>query len=266
MKIISRPKFLIVSNMRSGSTWLQGMLGSLPSVFSDYEFKWRPTYPASPVHWVINGPECNIARALDSMAPEASIVGSKLVLDPVHLSIQEFADLSKTLASDIRIIHLSRNYRQIFVSRHRGVGHRPNPDRSSSISSLIISNTIDKSFAAFQIAEKVRRPQEVMREEVLAELDTFISNDEWVASLCGRHDYYMSIDYENIKRDFENIAQFVGADEDSNIISQCLACSPLLRLPITDDASIVSNIDDFHVDFESYEQRRLKTIVSPSIV
>jgi hypothetical protein len=48
-----RSKFLIVSNMRSGSTWLETAFGALSDVFTDFESECGVSYKPSIGHYVL---------------------------------------------------------------------------------------------------------------------------------------------------------------------------------------------------------------------
>ena len=76
-----RSKFLIVSNMRSGSTWLETALGALPDVFTDFEFKCDVTYQPSAVHYVLTEQTPQVTDVLEGMASTAPVTGSKFVFD-----------------------------------------------------------------------------------------------------------------------------------------------------------------------------------------
>ena len=81
-----RSKFLLVSNMRCGSTWLTATLGALPDAVTDYEIKWKVNYPPHEIYYVLDEASPKISEFLDSLDPKSPISGSKFVFDPVELT------------------------------------------------------------------------------------------------------------------------------------------------------------------------------------
>jgi hypothetical protein len=112
-----KSKFLIVCNARSGSTWLSTTLGSLPDVFTEYEFKWKPLNKIPvPLHYILNKPETQIAPILDSIDNHHPVVGSRLVLGPRYHSSEDFNSIKSCLSEDLKIIHIHRSYEEILFS------------------------------------------------------------------------------------------------------------------------------------------------------
>ena len=81
IKSARRTKFLVMSNLRSGSTWLETMLGALPDVFTDFEFKFAISYRPSAVHRVLSEDLPSVTDVLEGMVSRAPVVGSKFVFD-----------------------------------------------------------------------------------------------------------------------------------------------------------------------------------------
>ena len=98
-----RQRFLIVSNARTGSTWLETLLGALPDVAVDYEFKWRPDYQPHGVHLVIPDENFSCRAGIDSISVSAPVVGSKLVLDPRSHGQKELLSLERTIEPVLNI-------------------------------------------------------------------------------------------------------------------------------------------------------------------
>src|SRR5262249_51801694 len=99
-----RAKFLIIGNMRSGTTWLQTMLGALPDVATDYEIKWAPTYQPSGAHIVLDDASLSVSEMLAQFESDAPVVGSKFVFDPLELTRLDMLALKDKIGEDVRII------------------------------------------------------------------------------------------------------------------------------------------------------------------
>ena len=112
---------MIVSGNRCGSTLLECMLGELADVSVDFEFQWTDKVP-TPAH-VSLMQQNDIKSFLRESLPKNRILGSKLVVPPVHsISNKNISDLSK-IFKNIFIIHIGRNYFDSFLSKYRGSGH-----------------------------------------------------------------------------------------------------------------------------------------------
>ena len=65
---MTKQHFLIVSNVRTGSTWLQFMLGDLKDVETDFEVKIPPLgYEPAPIHKVIESTDFSFPDFFDSI-------------------------------------------------------------------------------------------------------------------------------------------------------------------------------------------------------
>jgi len=110
-------KFLILCNARSGSTWLSTTLGSLPDVFTEYEFKWKPLNKTPvPLHYILDQPKIQISTILDSIDNHHPVVGSRLVLGPRYHSPEDFNAIKSCICEDLKIIHIHRSYEDILFS------------------------------------------------------------------------------------------------------------------------------------------------------
>jgi hypothetical protein len=116
---------VVFSNPRSGSIWLDTMLGLLPDVHVDYELKWDTTYIPSDKHAVLHEHSKTISQLLEDMDTDAPVTGSKFVFDVLGLTPIDFRKLTSRIGSDIRIIHLMRNCRDVSLSIRRGFHHSP---------------------------------------------------------------------------------------------------------------------------------------------
>ena len=147
--------FLIVANPRTGSTWLQLMLDSLPDVKSDFEFKYsnqdslefladNTLYPNLTSN-VLSPTYTEILNA----NIKGKIKGSKLIMD-LNLQSLDLQTLRKLIdPNKVKIIHLVRNYQDIIESVSNGMYHvldKKNvvPGMSNLQSVLISKNHIRK--------------------------------------------------------------------------------------------------------------------------
>jgi len=115
---MGRKYFLIASNGRTGSSWLQTSLAVLPDVAADYEFKWHPTlYEPQSIHMVIPDGSFSSRAALDQFSADACVVGSKLTLDAhEYLGPGIIEQLGQAIEREIAIVHLTRNYFDTMLS------------------------------------------------------------------------------------------------------------------------------------------------------
>lgn len=244
------PHFLIVSNVRSGSTWLQTMLAALPDVGSDFEVKWRPSYPTSPVHLILDS-AANLAAALDLLGGGRPIAGSKLVLDALPLSDPQA--LTAAIPAGTRIVHLTRTYRSAFLSLLRGVRHLRNPDGYALNSPAIACHVDD----ALPLELMQPHGQPVSPGNCHRVLSYFLENDLWASTLRQRSDLsYMLVDYDDVGSSFEHIVRFIESRAAPDLIGRVLARPPLQRLPADAPHERVGNLDGLEPIFKSYETLR----------
>jgi hypothetical protein len=242
-----------VSNLRSGSTWLQTALGALPDVATDYEFKWGATYQPSAVHRVLDPESPTVSEILDEIDPAAEIAGSKFVFDPVELTRLDFLGIRDRLGEGVRIIHLVRQYRDVFLSRRRGFYHQLNKNRADSVGPRIRSAIVDADFA------KAVTPPPAQRVSLLDcfdELNVYLRNDVG-ATLLREGRPYLLIAYDRIKQDLMKIARFVGSAATPTHLADVIAHSPVLKLPPIEASKFVENIpelDRLIVDFDNLRE------------
>ncbi len=248
-----RAKFLIVSNMRSGSTWLQTALGALPDVATDYEMKWGIVYQPSIAHVLLDNDPRSVSEILDEMPSEAAVAGSKFVFDPTELTQADIQELREKLGSDVRIIHLVRRYRDIFVSRRRGFYHQLNKSSGWRLGDRI-GAAIER--ADFEHQKIVAEPQVVSRLDCYEELKAYLQNDIWATLLRTDGRPFLAVDYETISERLPEIATFSGSTATPEAIGPVLAHPPILKLPSVDAAGLVANIAELEPLFEHFEVLR----------
>ncbi len=250
-----RAKFLIAANMRTGSTWLEALLGTLPDIATEYELKWRPRFTPLPVHLPVDFGSPQIGQLLEAFESDQPVVGSKLILDLDYISGLEFAKLGDKIDGEIRIIHLVRNLREIFVSRRRGAYHRLNQDRKARVAprleAAIIEADIDKASAHLS-------PEEVTALDCYDELCVYVRNDARIARLRRTHRHYLRADYGEIAGRMTEIARFAGSEAAPEIIAAALANPPTLKLLPVEPDCVVTNIAELTPYFKYFEALRLR--------
>ena len=248
-----RGKFLIIGNMRTGSTWLETLLGALPDVVTEFELKWRPRYAPLAVHRVLDMSSPTVDHILEAFESDLPVAGSKLILDLDYLLPIEFTKLEAKLSPEIRIIHLTRDLRSIFLSRRRGVYHRLNRDSALRVSDRIRA-AIDEADIARARAQP--SPERVHKSDCYDELAIYVRNDARFAQLAGTHERYLHIDYDEVPRRLTEIARFVGSEAGPDITRGVLENSPTAKLPPVEHEQLVKNIDELAPLFEHFEALR----------
>jgi hypothetical protein len=257
-----RSKFLIVSNMRSGSTWLETALGALPDVFTDFEFKCGVTYQPSAVHYVLTEQTPQVTDVLEGMASTAPVTGSKFVFDR-DLTRREIMGLQAKLGQDVRLIHLTRSYRDVFLSRRRGFYHLLNVAKSAAIGQYIKTAILE---AEPPSSAPSTDAQIVGKFACFEELRQYIQNDESVALLRASGRPYFHVKYDEINNKLPEIAQFIESAATPAEIAETVANPPVLKLPKIAPASLVANIDELEPLFELAEAMRFNPMPAPSFL
>jgi len=278
-----RIKFLIVSNARSGSTWLEMMLGELPDVATDFEFKWRPRrYAPKPLHIVISDGGFSCADAMDRIKGGTSAVGSKLVLDPRVHTAQEYRDLARTIEPGIRVIHLTRDYADTLFSILRGTDNllREGYRRSgSALFETLREQTVPRAatahrgrfpsfprwmerLAAAAIPEGIKKGLRTRyrHRASVAEcrrfLDVMLAHDQWIAGLSSERGHAMRIDYAAVPARFADVTAFVGSNATNAEREKILEDPPTQKLPRVAVDELVSDVGAVRALAAEYQERR----------
>jgi uncharacterized protein YoxC len=252
-----RGKFLILGNMRTGSTWLETLLGALPDVVTEFELKWRPRYAPLVVHRVLDTSSPTVDDILEAFESVLPVAGSKLVLDLDYLSPIEFTKLAAKLSPEIRVIHLTRDLRSIFFSRRRGVYHRLNRDSPIRVSERIRA-AIDE--ADIDRAKAQPSPEWVHKSDCYDELATYVRNDARLAQLRRTGRDYLLVDYAEIEERMTEIARFAGSEAAPDVIAAVLANSPTIKLPPVQPEQLVTNLNELGPLFEHFEALRSRLL------
>jgi hypothetical protein len=247
--------------MRCGSTWLVATLGALPDVATDYEFKWRVPYSPADVHMVVDGASPPISQLLDNVCPRSAVVGSKFVFDGCALSDREFTQFSSKLDRKLRIIHLIRGFRNIFLSRRRGCYHKLNRDFSGRIGTKLKAAIVDADIGN----SGASKSSSVKPVDCYRELTAYFRNDASIVRLATSGHPYLRVHYDEIAARMFEIARFAGCTAPSDAIFEAVRQSPTIKLPAIDAASLVANIAELEPLFAHFEHLRKSALDAASV-
>jgi len=246
-------KFLLMSNMRTGSTWLITMLGALPDTVTDYELKWKVDYVPQDVHYVLDELSPTVSDILDGLADGAAVLGSKFVFDPVKLTSAEFLKLRSKLDAEVRVVHLVRRYRDIFLSRRRGALHRFNESSSWRLGKHF-RTALD--VRPEDLCLPMAAPACVSRAACFKELKIYLKNDVWISSMRETGVQYLKVSYETLRAKMPEVVSFIGSTATPDQISAVVRAPVTLKLPEVTPAQLVENIAELDPLFEEFERLR----------
>ena len=244
--------FLIISNMRSGSTWLQTMLGELSDVVTDYELKWKPAYDLEKIHIGLDH-DFEFRNFFESLG-NTKVKGSKLTFD--FFEINEIEELSDIIPSEVAIIHLTRDYFEILNSFYRGICHNYNDSVLLALKSPIVHDALLRSKKIFSnIKEKTieEKKREVLEDEAEKHLQIFLSVDEWAHKLSSTNPYFR-VDYSEMGEKFFDLVRFIGSDETEQKITSVLKSPPTVKLP---HEIVIRNLKQIRALSEKYNTIKL---------
>lgn len=259
---MKRRHFLIISNLRSGSTLLESMIGALPGVYADKEIKWRDSVAEPlPVHLMLPDQPADLTEWIDSQLDvgDAEIVGSKLVFNQSQISAGDLEKIKNLIPRDWYVIHVTRNFKDIFFSRRRGVGHIENaagvPIVGPSIRDAVVNSQVgDLNTVSCDY---------VSRTACYRELTDYLEHDLWALSLKKDFRKYIQVEYGSIFSSFQRLSSFLGLDGFSPEVAKVIAFPPLVKLPPIPPEKLVANADDLEDIFGAVEQLRQSMIVGP---
>jgi hypothetical protein len=236
--------FLILSNPRTGSTWLQTSLGDLPDVAVNYELKWGPIMHVEPtgVQRTIRDKTVSCRSLLTSISQSSRIVGSKLVLSgAVPIPTEQASDLAGTIDPDIRIMHLTRPYFDILSSSfgHGAVHLIDRPYLESKDAGMVqelqsnsqpklraipekSAQTVIDDVVLYQLARVRRRLgigkpfRYVPYENIISLLLIFFVNDIALLEVRRRAKQWLHIRYSDVISRFHEIVAFVGSQAEQS--------------------------------------------------
>jgi hypothetical protein len=244
----SRQRFVVVANHRTGSTWLVTMLGLLPDVATDYELKWEIDYAPAEVHRVLDEQSPTLAAILDTIASDRPIVGSKLIFDPVYYTPRQHAGIAAKFDAGTRVVHLTRNYREILLSHHRGTTHKAVGNRLGAVGRVL------RAMLGTQAGKVADRPPVALRpNDVFRELSGYLLNDLNTVLLAERFPY-IQIDYADMAAELGKVTQFIGTGS-TTAADSLIARAPTEKLASA-GAGIIANLEELEPMFEQFETLR----------
>ena len=242
--------------MRSGSTWLETMLGALPDVTTEYELKWKPKYKPQDIHYVLDDSSISISQILTELPGSAAVAGSKFVFDNDDMSPDEFQTLTRKIGSDVRIIHLVRSLKSVFLSHRRGFFHHLNPKNSRPMGARLMASIKE---ASMENADDLFA-RDVSLLDCYEELRIYAQNDTRTALLAEYGNPYLQVNYDDVPSRFLEIAQFAGICVTPDMVVNVLDNPPVLKLPSIEPNKVVKNISSLEPMIDHLELSRMKLI------
>lgn len=205
--------FLIVSNARTGSTWLNTLLGQLPQVYTDHEIKANIDYKPNPIHIILEKP---IDSILNDISGEP-FVGSKFVFDTHHALPLTYKQVKENIVSGVKYVHLIRNYKDCLVSDQRGAFNKLSEssvvDQSKSRVSVEVLSTLSE-------IDETRFNQ--FSEEKLSQylLNRYVNDLVTVFLLKDYQPFY--IEYESMTQHIPQLLDWLGYPVEQSTLQQAL--------------------------------------------
>jgi hypothetical protein len=252
-----RAKFLVVSNMRCGSTWVLTSLGALSDVQADYELKWGAVYKPSPVHIFLDHQWCRVSEILEDLDTDAPVTGSKLVFDPKKLTQTDFKGIAKRIGPDVSIVHVTRRYRDIFLSVRRGYYHSLDAERADQVGSQL-----RHAIAAADYSDVTPEPGVIAPERCERELANLLANDRRVRDLAKLGFRYLQVDYDDFFDRFEEVARFIGSEAERTELEAQRARPLVKKLPPIDTKDLIANSEALESTFQAFEALRQEVVLS----
>ena len=250
-----RAKFTVFSNPRSGSTWLETMLGLLPDVHVDYELKWGVNYRVPKVCVVLDENSRSVSEVLEDMETDAPVTGSKFVFDAHGLTLLDFQSLSRRIGPDVRVIHLTRCYREVFLSIARGYYH-------AAARIERIGERLRQAISGADVSRaEARAPQPVPPAACFRQLAVLLDNDLYVRSLREAGVSYLQISYGEVDERFADIVRFAGSEAPTAVIADVLARPAVTKLPEFTGDSVIANLAELEPLFDAFEVLRQSLVV-----
>ena len=230
--------FLVVSNGRTGSTWLSISLGRLDGVRTDFEYRWGLPRGAegNPIHYVIPHHQATVVESLDSFAGDASVIGSKLVFSLEWTQRQNvFEKLDLYFDDRITYVFLTRSYLETLASfLLRGPVHGLVKSETDTAKENVMLRQLR---AAFDRPAVGQRPFDGDERDVFRALKSLVNNDVIGFGICQRFPNRVHLSYDRISADFEKIARAAGWSGDSREARKVIDAPLVKKLPVLDCSS-----------------------------
>lgn len=240
----SSKHFLIISNGRTGSSWLETNFNQLPDVRAYRQIGWRlGDQPDHPQRYSINKSDSMIAiidAACDSREPKPlKVAGSKFVFQPytyTHMDVH--VQLENCTEHSIKLIFLKRAYLESFLSwKARGVAHSINPIVNAT---QRIPNVLKTHIAPAKLRHLILTARSVPLsdaagthypinraiDDILVMFSNDIFSQRLVIGRSGR-----ITDYAHLSNEFPELAKFIGSDASADTCRDIIANPLTQKLP-----------------------------------
>ena len=204
-------KFIILSNSRTGSTWLTTALNQVEDISTDFEIKIPPiNYTKLPNHYLMEG---EFSATFWNAIPQNRVIGSKLVLDPKPHDAGLIKVLLEHLKPDVNIIFLKRCLAEQTISQMKnGMTNKLKLDKNRE------ENQINK-----RLELETQRLMNVESREITLNNDsinfffkslyTRLANDLLLKGYLSQSGHqFLEIDYSEIRQKFGEICGFLGSN------------------------------------------------------
>ena len=204
-------RFIVMSNSRTGSTWLTTALNQVEDITTDFEIKIPPiAYPKLPNHFLMQG---SFDEEFWPLVPSNLVRGSKLVLDPKPHDQSLLSTLKLHIPSDVKIVFLTRCLAEQTISKMK-VGHKNRLKSGLTYQSNRISD---------RLLEESQALDHMPNREISLNLDSIrlftsavnirLANDLLIRKYLGESEQaFVHIDYSNLKEKFTNLCAFLGSE------------------------------------------------------
>jgi hypothetical protein len=259
--------FLLMSNARSGSSYLQSTLSTL-GVVGDFEFSLRPYNTPMPHQQFLSlGIDDIASKIRNSIKSEYKMIGSKLTL-PIYdyLSDEEVSILFQSCRNIAYPIHLVRHYWDVLKSNlSRGVAHDFNSDGMGWDETSQMRKAYEKHSKLDLGPDKPSVFVNLSEEALRKYLTNLLRNDFVFSSIRESHNG-ITVNYESLQmtESFQRILDYLSVNY-SNLYIKSAIQNPLLKkLPLISDsnipyAQILQEITDSCYRYYQQDNAEIKT-------
>lgn len=212
----ARSAFIVLANARSGTTYLQSLIASLPGVATDFEYAWKPYGTRLELHRFISDGMPDVFEDIRKLFPTAAIAGSKFVLPILEYHSDEVVEeIVSSFSGEGSTIHLIREHWDILKSAlARGVFH----DFNSGGNGLDSGTRMYAALAQYDITgyghDNVLGVQVDLSLEQLAQfLRTIVRNDYIFCRICDSCPG-ITLEYADLNEAYSDLQSFLRTSSD----------------------------------------------------
>ena len=237
---MSEQFFMVVSNGRTGSTFLIASLGALADVEVDFEYKWRKP-PDADIHRNIANASFNLKSSLNGITDRDCIKGSKLVFANHRRPRADGEELIRVFPEDMKIIHLTRSYWDIQLSAcARGYVHLPGPGLAKNAESILCKNLL-KQGSNYHGDPPLRDVPWTTDQIIIRMLGNFI-NDLNVFLLQKKVEKFYFVEYDDLESKLFDISSFIGSEASKADVQSLIDVPTVKKLPPISDSAIPNHV------------------------